>query len=78
MIDRKMRSEALIGKKCRPVREIRNGAGETVSENTVCTIIRVGRGHGITIQTDRCPCCGQSCMIRGLGSDELTLISEEW
>lgn len=78
MIDKRIKSEELVGKKCRPVNEIRNGAGEVVSRETVCTIIRAGRGHGITIQTAVCPCCGQSCVIRGIGRDELTLMEEEF
>lgn len=44
MIDKKYRGEDLIGRKCRPVRNIRNGAGQGITPNTVCTIVSVVRG----------------------------------
>lgn len=76
MIDPRLKMEHLVGKKCRPSVEIRNGAGECISKDTICTIIRVVRGHGLTIQTEKCPHCGQSALIRGVSRVELTLLDE--
>lgn len=77
MIPKKYTSEQLLGRKCVPVRTIRNGAGECVSQDTVCTIKNVVRGHGITIQTDICHICGQSAYITGVSREELQFLEEE-
>lgn len=74
MIDRKYRGEDLIGKKCRPVRSIRNGGGDGITTDTVCTIKDVVRGHGFTIQTDKCPHCGQFAYIARVNRNDLKLI----
>lgn len=74
MIDRKYRGDELIGKKCRPLRNIRNGGGDGVSSTTVCTIVNVVRGHGFTIQTDKCPHCGQYTHISRVNRQDLELI----
>lgn len=76
MIPKKYRKEDLIGKKCRPIRDIRNGGGEGISPATVCTIKNVVRGSGITIETEKCPCCGQYSRITRIGRNELELIDD--
>lgn len=76
MIDHRIRGEDLIGRKCRPVQPIRNGNGDGVSPDTVCTIIEVVRGHGFTIQTEKCPHCVQYAYIRRVKREELELIAE--
>lgn len=77
MISKKYRGEDLIGKKCRPVRNIRNGAGQGITPDTICTIVRVVRGHGFIIQTEKCPCCGQYAWISRVSRNDLELIKEE-
>lgn len=77
MIPNKYTGVYLEGKKCRPVRAIKNRGGDEVSPDTVCTIHRVVRGQGITIVTDKCPHCGQSSWITGVSREDLELIPEE-
>ena len=74
MVDRKYRRDDLIGKKCRPVRPIHNGKGEGITTDTVCTIKDVVRGHGFTIQTDKCPHCGQFSYITRVKRQDLELV----
>ena len=73
MIDRKYRREDLIGKKCRPTRFIKNGGGDGITTDTICTIKDVVRGHGFTIQTDKCPHCGQYAYITRVNRQDLRL-----
>lgn len=74
MIPLKYKGDELIGKKCRPVHNIRNGAGDGITPKTVCTIVDVVRGHGFTIQTEACPHCGQYAYIRKVKREELELV----
>ena len=76
MIPMKYKGSDLIGKKCRPTRYIRNGAGDGITPKTVCTIVDVVRGHGFTIQTETCPHCGQYAYIRKVKREELELVDE--
>ena len=73
MIDRKYRREDLIGKKCQPIRSIKNGGGDGITTDTICTIKDVVRGHGFTIQTDKCPHCGQYAYITRVNRQDLRL-----
>jgi hypothetical protein len=77
LIPRKYTGEQLLGRKVRPVRTIRNGAGSCVSPDTICTIRAVVRGHGFTIQTEKCPHCGQSAYIARVAREDLELIAGE-
>ena len=77
MIDKKYRREDLIGRKCRPVRDIQTNGGDGISPATVCKIVEVVRGHGFTIKTEKCPCCGQYSYITGVSRNDLKLILEE-
>lgn len=76
MISKHLKGNDLIGRKCRPTKPIRNGAGDGVTENTICTIVDVVRGHGFDIQTEPCACCGQYAYIRGVSRSELNLMEE--
>lgn len=74
MIPMKYKGSDLIGKRCRPTRNIRNGAGDGITSKTVCKIVDVVRGHGFTIQTETCPHCGQYAYIRKVKREELELV----
>lgn len=74
MITIKYKGSDLIGKKCRPTHNIRNGAGDGITSKTVCKIVDVVRGHGFTIQTETCPHCGQYAYIRKVKREELELV----
>lgn len=76
MIDRKYSGKDLIGRKCRPVRPIRNGGGEGVTQDTICTIVNVVRGHGFIIQSEKCPHCGQYAYISRISRNDLELLEE--
>lgn len=76
MIDQRIRGKDLVGRKCRPVHPIRSKSGHGITEDTVCTIIEVVRGQGITIQTEKCPHCGLYAFIRRVKREELELILE--
>ena len=76
MIDKKLRGQDLIGRKCRVTRQIHNGAGQGVSPETICTITRVVPGLGFVIRTDKCPHCGQYAWISHVSRDELELVKE--
>ena len=76
MISKRIKGEDLVGRLCRPVRKIKNGLGATVTQDTLCTIKAVTRGSGITIQTEKCPHCGQQAYITRVGRDELELVEE--
>ncbi len=74
MIPMKYKGSDLIGKKCRPTHNIRNGAGDGITPKTVCKIVDVVRGHGFTIQTETCQHCGQYAYIRKVKREELELV----
>lgn len=74
MISRKYKAAELVGRKCKPVRNIKNGWGNVVSKDTICTI--VSAHYGVEIKTDPCPCCGQYCHISRISREDLELIDE--
>lgn len=73
MIPEKYTGEMLKGKKVRCDVDMRNGAGCGISAGSLATIKKVVRGKGITIQTEKCPCCGQYAYITGVPRENLTL-----
>ena len=74
MIDKKLNGERLVGRLCRPVREIRNGAGMIVTRDTVCEIWSVTPGSGFSIVTEKCPCCGMKAYITHVKRHEIELV----
>ena len=74
MIPKKYSGEELRNRYCRPVRKIKNGAGDAVSPDTICRIVNVVRGHGFTIETEKCSQCGQSAYISRIAREDLELI----
>ena len=72
MISRKHKADELVGKKCRPVYSIRNGAGMVITPDTVCTI--VSAHYGVEIRTEKCPCCGMYAIISRIFREDLELI----
>lgn len=76
MISKRIKGEDLVGRLCRPVHKIKNGAGAVVTEDTRCIIKAVTRGSGITILTEKCPYCGQQAYITRVSRDELELVEE--
>ena len=74
MIPKKYSGDELKNKFCRPVRKIRNGGGAAISPETICRIVSVVRGHGFTIETEKCPRCGQSAYISRVSRDDLELV----
>ena len=72
MISRKIKSDDLIGRKCRPIHSIKNGAGNCIGSETICTI--VSAHYGVTVKTDECPYCGQSAYISRISREELELV----
>ena len=77
LIDRKLRRDDLIGKKCRALRGLRNRGGQGISKGTICTIKDVVRGNGFIIQTDRCPHCGQHAYVTHVSRNDLELMIQE-
>lgn len=74
MIPTKFTRDDLVGRYVRPVRTIRNGAGVGITPQTRCEILDVVRGHGITIKTEKCKCCGMCAFITGIARQDLELI----
>lgn len=74
MIPKKYSGDELRNKFCRPVRKIRNGGGAAISPETICRIVSVVRGHGFTIETKKCPRCGQSAYISRVSRNDLELV----
>lgn len=77
LIDRKLRRNDLIGKKCRALRDIRNVSGQGISAGSICTIKDVVRGHGFIIQTEKCPHCGQYAYVTHVARNDLDLLIQE-
>lgn len=74
MINKSLRRDELINKKCRLIRDIRSRGGHGVPKDTICTIIDVVRGSGFAIKTDKCPHCGQYAYITHVPREDLELI----
>lgn len=74
MIPKKYSGEELRNRYCRPGRKIKNGTGAVVSSDTICRIVNVVRGHGFTIETEKCSHCGQSAYISHVARKDLELI----
>lgn len=77
MINRRIKGADLIGKRCRPVHSIKNGAGNVVTKDTVCIIKAVTPGSGFAIITEKCPCCGQQSYITRIKREELELVEDD-
>ena len=77
MIPKNLKRDDLIGRKCRALRDIRNGIGQGISAGSICTIKDVVRGHGFIIQTEKCPHCGQYAYVTHVAREDLELISED-
>ena len=77
MIPIKYKAVDLIGRKCRPVCNMKNHGGAGITPATICTIVDVVRGHGFIIKTDACPHCGQRAYITHVPRIELELIEED-
>ena len=74
MISKKYKGVELKGKKAKVDRDIRNGAGQGISAESMVTIVNVVRGKGLTIKTEKCPHCGQYAYITGVEREYLTLL----
>lgn len=77
MIPIKYKAVDLIGRKCRPVCNMKNHGGAGITHATICTIVDVVPGHGFIIKTDACPHCGQRVYITHVSRNELELIEED-
>ena len=75
MISRKYRADELVGRKCRPTRKIKNGAGMVITPDTVCTIRSAH--YGVEIETEKCECCGMYAIIGHIPREDLELIEEK-
>lgn len=51
-----------------------HSGGDAISPETICRIVSVVRGHGFTIETEKCPRCGQSAYISRVSRDDLELV----
>lgn len=65
-ISKKTTGKDLIGRTVFVLKFLVNGGGEEVSPGTIAVIKNVVRGKGITIETEKCPCCGQFSCITGV------------
>ena len=72
MISRKYKAYELIGKKCRPVHSLKNGAGMVITTDTICTIRSAH--YGVEIATEKCPHCGMYAIISRISREELELV----
>ena len=77
MIDRKLKRDELIGRRCQVMRDLENRGGQGLSKGTICTIKDVVRGNGFIIQTDRCPHCGQYAYVTHVSRNDLELMIQE-
>lgn len=75
-IPKKMTSQELEGRIVYVLRKLQNRGGDGISPGTIATIKRVVRGQGITIETAKCPCCGQYAYITGVKRSDLSLVPE--
>ena len=75
-IPSKMTSQELEGKTVYVLRKLQNRGGDGLSPGTIATIKRVVRGQGITIETEKCPCCGQYAYITGVKRNDLSLVPD--
>ena len=76
-IGKSVRKDHLLQKKVVPTHSIINGKGCVISKNTVCTVIDVVQGRGLTIETSKCPECGQYTRITGVKREELDFYDPE-
>lgn len=74
MIGKNIKMTDCIGKYATLDHSIMNGAGQCIAKGSKVKITYAGRA--LEIKTETCPCCGQSCYIRGVKKAELTLIED--
>ena len=74
MIPKSYTGEMLMGKKVRIDREICNRAGAGITPGSIATIMRVVRGKGLAIKTEKCPHCAMFAYITGVSRNDVTLI----
>lgn len=77
MIPKSFTGKMLEGKKVRIDREMQNRAGTGIAPGSTATIMRVVRGKGLAIKTEKCPHCGMFAYITGVSRNDVTLIEEE-
>lgn len=77
MIPKSYTGPMLEGRKARLDIDTANRAGCGIGEGTIVTILRVVRGKGLEIKTEKCPHCGQYAYISGVSRESLTLIWNE-
>ena len=74
MIGKETKMIDCVGKYATLDRSIMNGAGQCIAKGSKVKIVDCGRA--LSIQTEKCPCCGQYCYIRGVKKETLTLLKE--
>lgn len=77
MIPKSYTGPMLAGKKARLDVDTSNRAGSGIGAGTIVTILRVVRGKGLEIKTEKCPHCGQYAYISGVSRENLTLVWNE-
>lgn len=74
MIKKTIRMSDCVGKYATLDHSIKNGAGQCIKKGSKVKIVDYGRS--LSIKTNTCTQCGQSCYIRGVKKEELTLCTE--
>lgn len=77
MIPKSFTEPMLKNRKARLDIDTANRAGCGISAGTIVTILRVVRGKGLEIKTEKCPQCGQYAYISGVSRENLSLIWNE-
>ena len=77
MIPKSFTGKMLEGRKVKINHEIQNRAGAGITPGSTATIMRVVRGKGLAIKTEKCPHCGMFAYITGVSRNAVTLIDEE-
>lgn len=71
MIPKNVKAVDCVGKYATTDKDIRNKAGHCISAGSLVKIVEFGRAF--SIETEKCPLCGQYAYIRGVKKCELTL-----
>lgn len=76
-IGKSVKRDKLIGAKVVPNQRIVNGMGNALDIGTVCTVLDVVQGRGLTIESVKCPRCGQSTKITGVRREKVDFYEPE-
>ena len=76
MIPVEMKYKEIIGKTVKIDRDFTSESGICVKRGTRARVRLYDVKNGYTVETEKCPCCGNWAVIKGIKKSDITLAEE--